>query len=91
MSWGRTYQVCRHDGCANWIWEDRVQDGFTCRKCGCLAQAHSRVRGEDPGFQTSMAKTSDGLCDTAARLESAQGAKAIQITKDHSGDSLGGC
>ena len=33
-SWGRAYQVCGHEGCSNWIWQDKIQAGFVCRKCG---------------------------------------------------------
>lgn len=34
MQWGRAYQTCSSTGCRNWIWEDRIQAGFTCRLCG---------------------------------------------------------
>ena len=36
MEWGkrRSYQLCGHLGCRNWIWEDRVREGRVCRQCG---------------------------------------------------------
>ena len=34
MQWGRTYQSCKCSGCRNWIWEDKIQVGYTCRLCG---------------------------------------------------------
>ena len=30
----RPYQCCQAHGCRNWIWCDRVQQGFSCRQCG---------------------------------------------------------
>ena len=30
----RSYQVCGHAGCRNWIWDDRVREGCVCRQCG---------------------------------------------------------
>ena len=32
--WCRAYQVCGGGGCFNWIWSDKVREGFVCRKCG---------------------------------------------------------
>ena len=32
--WGRRYQVCCNGSCNNWIWEDKIQEGFVCRSCG---------------------------------------------------------
>ena len=34
MQWGRSYQICNSGTCKNWIWEDKIQAGFTCRLCG---------------------------------------------------------
>ena len=34
ISWGRRYQVCRNSSCGNWIWDDKVCEGFVCRRCG---------------------------------------------------------
>lgn len=31
--------VCTNQHCSNWIWTDKVQMGFHCRKCGALAKA----------------------------------------------------
>ena len=33
-SWTRSYQCCRSPTCSNWIWEDRVCEGYVCCKCG---------------------------------------------------------
>ena len=33
-SWARAYQCCRGEECSNWIWEDKVAEGYVCRKCG---------------------------------------------------------
>ena len=33
-SWARSYQCCRGADCSNWIWEDKVAEGYVCRKCG---------------------------------------------------------
>ena len=30
----RSYQVCGHAGCRNWIWDDQVREGCVCRQCG---------------------------------------------------------
>ena len=27
-------QVCKHPSCGNWMWEDKICEGYTCRKCG---------------------------------------------------------
>ena len=36
MDWSmqRAYQCCQRSGCYNWIWCDKIQQGYTCRKCG---------------------------------------------------------
>ena len=33
-SWTRAYQCCKGPLCSNWIWEDKVCEGYVCRKCG---------------------------------------------------------
>ena len=33
-SWSRTYQCCCGPGCSGWMWEDKICEGFVCRKCG---------------------------------------------------------
>ena len=33
-SWTRAYQCCQGPTCSNWIWEDKVCEGYVCRKCG---------------------------------------------------------
>lgn len=33
-TWARSYQCCRGAECSNWIWEDKVAEGYVCRKCG---------------------------------------------------------
>lgn len=30
----RSYQCCQNTGRSNWIWNDRVCEGYVCRKCG---------------------------------------------------------
>ena len=40
-SWCRSYTVCAHKRCANWIWADKLNPGARCRKCGTWwQQAH---------------------------------------------------
>ena len=33
-AWARTYQCCKSTSCSNWMWEDKICEGFVCRKCG---------------------------------------------------------
>ena len=33
-NWRRSYQVCGGSGCSNWIWSDKVREGYVCRRCG---------------------------------------------------------
>lgn len=33
-SWRRTYQCCQGPACPNWIWEDKICEGYVCRQCG---------------------------------------------------------
>ena len=33
-SFCRTYQVCGGASCFNWIWADKIREGYVCRRCG---------------------------------------------------------
>ena len=33
-SWRRTYQCCQGPACSNWIWQDKICEGYVCRQCG---------------------------------------------------------
>lgn len=33
-SWCRAYTVCSKSSCHNWIWQDKLQPGTRCRRCG---------------------------------------------------------
>ena len=33
-SYCRAYTVCGGDRCFNWIWSDKIREGYLCRRCG---------------------------------------------------------
>ena len=48
-TWCRSYTVCAHKQCRNWIWDDKQNPGTRCRKCGTWWQQGKPPTGKGKG------------------------------------------
>lgn len=78
MQWGRSYMVCKHEQCHNWIWEDKLKPGTRCRSCGTwwpnTTKATGKGKGQGHGNRkqdssTWYRKATDGLIETPPGLK----------------------
>ena len=57
-SWRRAYQVCSKSSCHNWIWQDKIQSGNCCRKCGTwwvINKSNGKGKGQGHSNKTNTA------------------------------------
>ena len=48
-TWCRTCTVCSHSSCRNWIWQDKLQPGTRCRRCGTWWTTGAATTGKGKG------------------------------------------
>ena len=59
-SWCRAYQVCSKSNCSNWIWQDKIQSGNRCRKCGTwwtITKSNGKGKGQGHASKGNGAST----------------------------------
>ena len=80
----RPYQVCGGDHCFNWIWSDKIREGYVCRRCGeawpCPPQGYSQAppsrSPKRSGRQQMPVKPPPGLGNKPYKLTKIQKATA---------------
>ena len=73
-TWCRAYTTCSHSSCRNWIWNDKIQPGTRCRRCGTwwpnVTKATGKGKGQGHGAtpQTSPGSMAPPAPDHRTRL-----------------------